>query len=87
MCVEIEHANIVSEHSYAALSYVWGDDQSDLHPVIIDGKSVHFATYNLWQALRRIRVEYEDRVLWVDVRVAISKRVCGCDRYSSHSSI
>ena len=84
MCVEIEHANIFSDHNYAALSYVWGDSENDLHPVIIDGKSVHYATYNLWQALKRIRAEHEDRVLWVDVRFVIPKHLCWCDRPSSH---
>ena len=64
--VQIEHANIVHEQRYAALSYVWGDAENNLQPVIIDRKYVHWATYNLWQALRRIRVDYEDRVLWVD---------------------
>ena len=64
--VEIEHAVIDDEHHYAALSYVWGDAKNNLHPVTIDGRSVHWATYNLWQALRRIRAGDEDRVLWCD---------------------
>ncbi|KAK3686533.1 hypothetical protein LTR37_019703, partial [Vermiconidia calcicola] len=63
--VEIEHANVIEEHHYAALSYVWGDPNK-CHPVIIGDEGVHWATYNLWQALKRIRAEDEDRVLWVD---------------------
>ena len=51
---------------YAALSYVWGDTKYNLHPIFVDGNKVHWATHNLWQALKRIRATYEDRVLWVD---------------------
>lgn len=64
--VVVEHANIEEEHSYAALSYVWGDATNNLHPVIINKRGVHWATYNLWQALRRIRQKDNDLAIWID---------------------
>ena len=64
--VEIDHADVVHERGYAALSYVWGDRETNAQRVIINKSSTLKITYNLWQALRRIRAEYEDRVVWAD---------------------
>ncbi|TLD33499.1 hypothetical protein PspLS_01055 [Pyricularia sp. CBS 133598] len=49
---------------YEALSYTWGD-ATDQHEIELNGKG-HLVTSNLYQALRDLRLENEDRVLWVD---------------------
>ena len=66
--VELEVATVGTEDAtgYAALSYVWGDATKNLRPVLVNGNKVLWVTYNLWQALKRIRASYEDRVVWAD---------------------
>ncbi|TLD16372.1 uncharacterized protein PgNI_00620 [Pyricularia grisea] len=49
---------------YEALSYTWGD-ATQQHEIELNGKA-HLVTSNLYQALRDLRLENEDRVLWVD---------------------
>ncbi|KAI6335200.1 hypothetical protein MCOR29_000356 [Pyricularia oryzae] len=56
--------HLVEGVPYEALSYTWGD-ATHQHEIELNGK-VHLVTSNLYQALRDLRLENEDRVLWVD---------------------
>jgi hypothetical protein len=51
-------------HSYAAVSYVWGD-ASVKFPISCDGKRLEI-TRNLQEALEQFRDEDHPRVLWAD---------------------
>jgi hypothetical protein len=51
-------------HLYEALSYVWGDPNRVL-PIYISEYIVN-VTENLHAALRRLRDNYFERVIWVD---------------------
>lgn len=55
---------LVDESNYEALSYVWGDT-SDLKAISLHD-CIHHVTTNLETALRHLRSEEADRVLWVD---------------------
>jgi hypothetical protein len=50
--------------SYEPISYCWGDSNS-VQETICDGFPF-FITTNLFQALRRFRLENEERLLWAD---------------------
>jgi hypothetical protein len=50
--------------SYEALSYVWGDE-SIRAPIMVNGAETTVTT-NLESALRYIRLEDKDRVIWID---------------------
>ncbi|KAL6876816.1 HET domain-containing protein, partial [Trichoderma novae-zelandiae] len=54
----------VSPPKYEALSYTWGDE-NDRREVAVNGYIVD-VTVNLYSALRRLRLEDESRVLWID---------------------
>jgi len=57
-------ASLDENPDYEALSYVWGDDTTGFR-VTVDG-SPFFVTPNLYSALRHLRLEDRDRVLWID---------------------
>ncbi|KAF8849427.1 HET-domain-containing protein, partial [Acephala macrosclerotiorum] len=50
---------------YEALSYEWGSSQDTTHSILLNDQSF-LIRHNLWQALRALRSETEERVLWVD---------------------
>ncbi|RDW57305.1 hypothetical protein BP5796_12755 [Coleophoma crateriformis] len=59
-----EDSREVSTFSYEALSYTWGSSTSQQH-IILNNKS--FAvTPNLYLALRNLRSDDSERILWVD---------------------
>lgn len=60
----LEHARLDGNLRYQALSYVWGS-QDDPREIRINGTTV-FVTQNLYNALRRLRLQHEIRVIWVD---------------------
>ncbi|KAH0439155.1 hypothetical protein CcaCcLH18_02950 [Colletotrichum camelliae] len=49
---------------YEALSYVWGSSQLT-HTIFVNGKQMRI-TENLFHALRQLRSDENDRILWVD---------------------
>jgi len=64
----ISHVSLDINPTYEALSYTWSDHTGDsglVKNISLDG---HFVavTKNLEAALRRLLMNYEDRVLWVD---------------------
>lgn len=63
MC-ELQHECLASAQPYEALSYVWGDP-SDTRVIWLNGHP-HYVTRNLYSALQHLRLEDQDRVLWVD---------------------
>jgi hypothetical protein len=58
------HAYLDTDPQYEALSYAWGDPNETLS-ITLNGSPFQ-ATTNLVTALRRLRLEDEDRYLWVD---------------------
>ena len=50
--------------SYDALSYVWGSEQNT--DVVYVNNSAHLVGKNLFLALQHLRLENEDRFLWID---------------------
>ncbi|KAK2030007.1 HET-domain-containing protein, partial [Colletotrichum zoysiae] len=50
---------------YEALSYCWGSSTSPRHSVMVNGRLL-FITENLFEALKNLRQEGEDRMIWVD---------------------
>ncbi|KAF1968779.1 HET-domain-containing protein [Bimuria novae-zelandiae CBS 107.79] len=57
-------ADLCVEHTYEALSYVWGDPK-ETETIHVDGMPFK-ATTNLVLALRHLRLQDASRVLWVD---------------------
>jgi hypothetical protein len=55
---------IDSLRAFEALSYTWGNPAAK-HFVLCESKTIG-VTCNLWSALRRLRHETEERVLWID---------------------
>jgi len=62
--VEVSHTVLESSQSYEALSYVWGDP-TDVTPIRVNARR-HYVTVNLELALRYLRSENEEMVLWID---------------------
>lgn len=60
----LEHARLGGNPRYQALSYVWGS-QDDPREICLSGTTV-LVTQNLYNALRRLRLQHETRVIWVD---------------------
>ncbi|KAI7778819.1 hypothetical protein LA080_001600 [Diaporthe eres] len=60
----LEHARLGGNPRYQALSYVWGS-QDDPREIRLNGTTV-LVTQNLYNALRRLRLQHETRVIWVD---------------------
>jgi len=56
--------NIASPPRYSALSYVWGDNKIT-KPIILNGQETT-VTSNLESALRHLRLENDERRLWID---------------------
>ncbi|KAM0426550.1 hypothetical protein ACHAPT_008242 [Fusarium lateritium] len=61
---ELETAFLADDPSYQALSYAWGDPL-DRRPIFVDGKTTN-VTVNLFNALRRLRLQDDEQRLWVD---------------------
>jgi hypothetical protein len=61
---EILRASLNRHPEYEALSYAWGDSKVT-SPVYLEGVRSHVTT-NLEQALRHLRYEDRERILWVD---------------------
>jgi hypothetical protein len=61
---EILRASLNRNPDYEALSYAWGDSKIT-SPVYLEGARSHVTT-NLEQALRHLRYEDRERILWVD---------------------
>ena len=61
---ELRERALIDQPSYEALSYCWGP-QTNLKPISLHG-CAHRVTVNLEAALRHLRSEDVDRVLWVD---------------------
>ena len=57
-------ASLDDEPQYEALSYVWGDT-SDARFVVVEGRPFS-VTASLYSALRHLRLQDQERVLWVD---------------------
>jgi hypothetical protein len=53
-----------ANHTYEALSYVWGDPL-DVRPIEVNGREKD-VTINLFNALRKLRYSQSQRCLWVD---------------------
>ncbi|PVH72885.1 hypothetical protein DL98DRAFT_432380, partial [Cadophora sp. DSE1049] len=49
---------------YEALSYEWGEATSNQH-ISLDGKDIGIRE-NLWWALRHLRAENVERIIWID---------------------
>ncbi|KAK7455198.1 hypothetical protein VKT23_011072 [Stygiomarasmius scandens] len=60
-------ASLLSSPTYEALSYVWGDPSNP--PTIILHGSPFPVTRNLYTALRYLRRESQERILWIDALV------------------
>jgi hypothetical protein len=58
------HQPIKETQDFEALSYTWGTDKP-IAPIIIDG-GVLFIRYNLYWALRSLRLPTKRRILWID---------------------
>ena len=66
--VKLKIAPLTKELYYEALSYTWGTMQGDYSmssTIFCDGSEIK-VTRNCEDALRRLRLEEEERVLWVD---------------------
>lgn len=61
---EPDRSNVKQILNYEALSYTWGD--GDAVPITINGRQGLTVTSNLAAALRRFRLQYKSRMLWVD---------------------
>lgn len=57
--------------NYACLSYVWGLGSKDFQ-IMIDGFPLYI-TESLYLALQRLRLQYEQRFLWID-QICINQR-------------
>lgn len=68
---EILRASLNRHPEYEALSYTWGNPKIT-SPVYLEGVRSHVTT-NLEQALRHLRYEYRERILWVDA-LSINQR-------------
>jgi len=68
---EIFRASLNRNPDYEALSYAWGDPKIT-SPVYLEGVRSHVTT-NLGQALRHLRYEDRERILWVDA-LSINQR-------------
>ncbi|KAK2015139.1 HET-domain-containing protein [Colletotrichum eremochloae] len=62
--LELQHASLNSDISYAALSYVWGDP-SNKATVHINGEPMH-VTRNLYDALQQLGQNGVTSWLWID---------------------
>lgn len=64
--------NPVPERSYIALSYVWGSRTAD-ETIRLNGKD-HSIGVNLACAIRHLRDEERDVVIWIDAVVILCRR-------------
>ncbi|PMD28507.1 HET-domain-containing protein, partial [Hyaloscypha hepaticicola] len=64
--ISIFHADLDQQATYEALSYTWGDpDDTTLISCTEEGSTLA-VTRNCEAALRSLRLEYEERTLWID---------------------
>ncbi|PVH69271.1 hypothetical protein DL98DRAFT_439400 [Cadophora sp. DSE1049] len=64
ICCRLSHVNFADNLEYEALSYVWGD-ASQTKALFCQGSPMQ-ATISLHGALRHLRQEYTERVIWAD---------------------
>jgi hypothetical protein len=60
----VVHVTFGQMPKYEALSYTWGSEDSQ-NAILLDGKTF-LVRDNLWEALIRLRMRDEERVLWID---------------------
>ncbi|KAK0268106.1 hypothetical protein LTR91_016717 [Friedmanniomyces endolithicus] len=60
----LTNVSLIDRPTYFALSYVWGNP-NERAPITIEGAVVQ-VTKKLWLALRSLRSETEDLIIWVD---------------------
>jgi hypothetical protein len=60
----IKHVKFSDSPVYEALSYMWGP-QNVLQYIFVSGNNI-LVRENLWCALQHLRLESENRVLWID---------------------
>ncbi|KAH8762828.1 heterokaryon incompatibility protein-domain-containing protein [Hyaloscypha finlandica] len=60
----IKHVKFSDSPVYEALSYMWGP-QNVLQYIVVSGNNI-LVRENLWSALQHLRLESENRVLWID---------------------
>jgi Heterokaryon incompatibility protein (HET) len=60
----LQHVTFVKKPKYEALSYTWGDE-TVRHSISIEGRDFDVGT-NLFDALRYLRHNSEERTLWID---------------------
>lgn len=61
---QLFHSSLDSHPGYEALSYAWGDANVTL-PICLNSLE-HHVTVNLEMALRYLRLEDQERILWID---------------------
>lgn len=61
---ELFHSSLAKPPSYEALSYTWGDPEVTV-PISLNDTPFQVTT-NLGRALRFLRVEDEERIMWID---------------------
>lgn len=64
VCSDLFTVSLDKKPDYQALSYVWGDP--DITKPITLCNQTHLVTINLESALRHLRYETADRIIWVD---------------------
>ncbi|KAM0253630.1 hypothetical protein ACHAQJ_007205 [Trichoderma viride] len=62
--IQLSVARLADEPAFIALSYCWGDATKTL-PILCNGQQFH-VTENLESALRQLRDESRERILWID---------------------
>ncbi|WYZ35432.1 hypothetical protein EsH8_X_000079 [Colletotrichum jinshuiense] len=76
--LELQHASLNSDISFAALSYVWGNPD-DKVTVKINGEPMH-VTINLYSALQQLRQNEVKSWIWIDAiciaQLDLKEKIC-----------
>lgn len=65
LCCSLIYDSLATAPKYEALSYCWGTEEANR--AIPEGNLKGFlVTEHLWRALMRLRMETEDRLVWID---------------------
>jgi hypothetical protein len=64
ICCSLQHAELIDNLEFTALSYTWGDPNVKCS-ILIDGHPVN-VTINLYNALRYMRDDNNTRIFWID---------------------
>lgn len=67
---------------YEALSYTWGSPETTRH-IVLNGKRFS-CTENLYSALRYLRLEEEERILWIDAICIDQGYIAECNHQVGH---